>query len=453
MLLKLQELLTALPATELRWLERDLKDRASEELWNIYRKRRRTPRNRGEAPEDRRAESDLVRWIGDWLAIRRLREHPDAMAWLRMESWMAYGADKAAAFEELKFPVRRERGPIRPFSNFWQHAFAGLELERSARVSGRGAALDFSRVLDPLDAFFIARKLQLACELINARNVLQVKGDLRMLEAVRQLAAVPPFSEDSAIALYSAVYDTLTEPGEPEHFHRLKDLVRTWSHRFSIPQQEEFYRYLKNYCVKQINTGTSAFLDELFAIYRLYLEQEALLDATGLAPGEFKNIVTIGLRLKQYDWVRGFIGRELHRLPESERLNAERYNLGNYYFHTRQFHSAIRIFQQVEFNDLYYQLDVRAILLKVYFELGEEELFIYHASAFRTFLSRNRKVSEYQRMIYRNFISLTARTLRYRDEPEGLRKVEAELLVSRQVADIRWLEEKLHELLRGNRRA
>ncbi len=156
--------------------------------------------------------------------------------------------------------------------------------------------------------------------------------------------------------------------------------------------------------------------------------------------------MTIGLRLKEYDWVRAFLDRELRRLPEKERSNAQRYNLGNYFFHTGQYHAAIRIFQQVEFSDLYYQLDVRAILLKVYFELGEEELFDYHASAFRTFLSRNRKVSDYQRLIYRNFISFASRTLRKQDDPIALKGLLQEISQNRRVADIRWLEDKIGRL-------
>lgn len=443
---KLQELIDALTATEKRWLERDLKRSGADELWSVYKKREKSPRKRGEQPEDRRAESDLVGWIGDWLAVRRLRRHPEMMAWLRMENWIALEADKAAGYEELKFPATKQLDVIYPYSGFWQHAFGSLRLERASRGAGRKGELDFSTVLDPLDAFYLARKLQLACELINARNVMQVRGELRAMDKVRQMAQEEPFRHDPAIAIYSTIYDTLTEPETPAHFQRLKELVSQWSGRFSVAQQEEFYRYLKNYCVKQINTGASAFIGELFDIYQLYLSQTELLDETGLAPGEFKNIVTIGLRLKEYDWVRAFLDRELRRLPEKERSNAQRYNLGNYFFHTGQYHAAIRIFQQVEFSDLYYQLDVRAILLKVYFELGEEELFDYHASAFRTFLSRNRKVSDYQRLIYRNFISFASRTLRKQDDPIALKGLLQEISQNRRVADIRWLEDKIGRL-------
>ena len=74
-------------------------------------------------------------------------------------------------------------------------------------------------MLDPLDAFYLARKLQLACELINARNVMQVQGELRAMEKVRQMAQEEPFRHDPAIAIYSTIYDTLTEPETPHIFN------------------------------------------------------------------------------------------------------------------------------------------------------------------------------------------------------------------------------------------
>ena len=91
---KLQELIDALTATEKRWLERDLKQVAPMN-YGASIKTGKIARKRGEQPEDRRAESDLVGWIGDWLAVRRLRRHPEMMAWLRMEELDRFGGGQS----------------------------------------------------------------------------------------------------------------------------------------------------------------------------------------------------------------------------------------------------------------------------------------------------------------------------------------------------------------------
>ena len=179
-------------------------------------------------------------------------------------------ADKAAGYEELKFPATEQLDVIHPYSGFWQHAFGSLRLERASRGAGRKGELDFSTVLDPLDAFYLARKLQLACGLINARNVMQVRGELRAMERSGKWRRRSPFGTTRRSR--STPPSTIRSRNrDPPHFQRLKELVSQWSGRFSVAQQEEFYRYLKNYCVKQINTGASAFIGELFGIYQLYL--------------------------------------------------------------------------------------------------------------------------------------------------------------------------------------
>lgn len=97
---------------------------------------------------------------------------------------------------------------------------------------------------------------------------------------------------------------------------------------------------------------------------------------------------------------------------------------------------------------MYYQLDVRAILLKAYYSLGDEETFYYHASAFRSFLSRNGLVSEYQRKIYRNFVRYVVRLMRDSGNAKKLNQLLEEVREVRQIADFRWLEEKVFEELR-----
>ena len=107
------------------------------------------------------------------------------------------------------------------------------------------------------------------------------------------------------------------------------------------------------------------------------------------------------------------------------------------------YRSTLRLLQQVEFSDVFYALDVKSIILKAYFEQGEEELFSYQASAFRTFLSRNRQVSDYQRIIYRNFIKFAAQLMKAEGHPDEIKKITDEMEAVKQVADIRWLREKV----------
>jgi hypothetical protein len=123
------------------------------------------------------------------------------------------------------------------------------------------------------------------------------------------------------------------------------------------------------------------------------------------------------------------------------------YNLANWHFFRKEYKETLKLFREVEFTDLYYQLDVRAILLKTYFELSDDEPFYYQASAFRAFLSRNRLMSDYQRKIYRNFVRYIVRLLRDSGNQKKMQTLLEEIRQVRQIADFRWLEEKVLEEL------
>jgi hypothetical protein len=97
----------------------------------------------------------------------------------------------------------------------------------------------------------------------------------------------------------------------------------------------------------------------------------------------------------------------------------------------------------VNFTDAYYQLDTRAIILKIYFELEDEEALFYHVTAFKTFLRRNRVISDYQRTIYKNLVMFTARLVKLGTDKKGWLALKKEVEEVKQIADIQWLREKI----------
>ena len=325
-----------------------------------------------------------------------------------------------------------------------RYELSRLQLQHNSRNLSRKQPLDFNRVVESLDAWYIASKLKHACEIINARNVLTVDAELRLMDEVRKMADTSPFINEPVVAAYRLVYDSLTQPDQEQVIDELQQFMRERGWKFPFSEQRELFQYMKNYCIKKLNTGKTEYTQKLYSIYKLTLDNEAFLEDEPLSPFEFKNMVTIALRLGEFEWVEKFIPMHLKYLQKEYRLNAETYNLGNYHFFRKDYKATLRLFQQVEFTDVFYALDVRSILLKIYFEQQDDDLFFYQASSFRTFLSRHKQVSAYQRIIYRNFIRFAALILRAEGDPQKLNAIAKEMEEVKQVADIRWLREKCH---------
>ena len=147
-------------------------------------------------------------------------------------------------------------------------------------------------------------------------------------------------------------------------------LLEAHRDRFSVEDLNNVYQYVKNHCIRRINLGDEVYRERLFGIYQNILADERLMRHDYLALGNTRNIVTLGLPAAG-SLVADFIELHLHHLPPNERDNAHTYNSTVCVTTGSNTARAVKLLQTVEFTDLYYQLDARSILLKVYFETYE----------------------------------------------------------------------------------
>ena len=159
---------------------------------------------------------------------------------------------------------------------------------------------------------FLSRKLQLASEQINAQNVLAGQSKPRLIEEVAGLAKEPALENIPSIELYRTVYLTLTEPGNVEHFEKLKELILHKGEMFSVKEQKEIVQYLKNFCIKQINLGKPEFVERLFEIYKLSLQNKKVLRSEAMSPWEYKEYCNHWLAYEEFSWVQNLLSNTLN---------------------------------------------------------------------------------------------------------------------------------------------
>jgi lipopolysaccharide biosynthesis regulator YciM len=157
-------------------------------------------------------------------------------------------------------------------------------------------------------------------------------------------------------------------------------------------------------------------------------------------------VVTIALRTGNTDYAREFIHNYKQALPVSQRTNALAYNLANLHFSEKNFRSAISQLQKVDLDDVFYRLDARSILLKSYYELDDSDALYYHATAFRSMLNRNRKISDQQRKLYLNLIKHTMTLSQASGDGSTFKTIQERITKNPNVADLSWLESKINAL-------
>lgn len=312
-------------------------------------------------------------------------------------------------------------------------------------------------VNESLDVFYLAAKLRVACEIINREHMLNVPHQQEQMEVLKPylFANAAHYMNFPVIAIYHHIYLSMREDEEESHYQELVKLLAEHAGSFEQEEAANMYAYAQNYCIRKINRGNSAYLEELFKIYQSMLQNELILREGYLRHEHYKNITTVGLRLKRFDWVHQFLENYRDRLPEEQQENAYNYNLASFYYEQKDFNRAMRLLQQVQFTDVYYHLSAKSMLLKIYFEEEEEEAFKYHLLAFTAYLKRNKHISRSYLNIHENLVRFAKKAFQLRKRKAKLAPADFEARVhallekideEKAVANINWLKQQIKQL-------
>lgn len=394
---------------------------------------------------DRYLQSELVRELEDFFASRHLRKQWYAHDILKMQALADRDCYKSWHYLFHEFS---KNDTVRN-ADFHFAKFQAYETQVSyeSRLRSRKHKPAFADVMQHLDAYYLSKKIQLCCEIINQQLFFGGTDELTFVDEVKSMAE--NFSDTPAVRIYHIILLLLTQPDNANRFNELREYVSVNTQHFPAKELNEIYFYIKNHCIRKINSGDTTYYSELFSIYKEILSNKKLMQLDYLSQFEYKNMVSLSLRLKEYDWCKNFIRQYLSHLKPDERKNALTYNTAYFHFMTGNFREAIRLLREVEFTDVVYQLDSRVVLLKCYYEMSEFDAFYYHASAFRLFLLRNKNLSDYQKTINRNLIKYLTGLSRNIFRHKKLAQLKTQLEKEKQVADVAWLLKKYEEVIEG----
>lgn len=302
-----------------------------------------------------------------------------------------------------------------------------------------------------LDLFYLSSKLKIACDMASRNIVIQANYRCSMIEPLLNYLEGEEGQEylkTPTVLVYYKVLKMLTKAEEQYYFELKADLEKSVQ---DFPREEAklIYDYAENYCIRKINSGQSHYYREFLDLYKAQLSTEILLKEGYLDERDYKNIVTVGLRLKDYEWTEGFIHQNKNKIKETVRENAFVYNLAAFYYATGQYTKALRSLHSVEFTDVTYHLGAKDIQLKSYYELGESDAFNALINAFKIYVKRNKELSPYRKEVYFNYLKIAKKIENLREQKAYLSKekykkeyaaLEKEIQETRNVANSDWIE-------------
>jgi len=266
-------------------------------------------------------------------------------------------------------------------------------------------------IMTQLDYFYLSEKLRYFGILLTLEKMYKREGEILFMEEVLDYVRTHDFLAEPSIALYYQVILLLKEPENDDNYYRYKQLLHQYIDVFPHEEQKELYEHLINYSIRRLNAGEERFLEEVFHNYQLGLEREFLYIKGKISPFLFKNIVTAGLRMREFEWVRHFIEHFSKFLPDDIRDSAVAYNRANLHFYLKEYDEVLKLLQEVNIQDIYYSLGAKTLLMATYYELEEWDVLDSFLHAFRTFVDRHRELSHQRQRAYLKLIRYTRQLL------------------------------------------
>lgn len=347
----------------------------------------------------------------------------------------------------------QERSPHRN-STYYLNEFH-LQCEKELferRTFHRDQQTNLDAMMDNLDYFYLSEKLKSYCELINNKKAFQIDYEPVFASEILEHLRKVNYEHIPAINIYYHVFLMLTEQESEVYFERLLELLTQHANAFPAAEAQALYGQAQNYCILKINSGQGDFMEKLFNIYQTVLEQEIILNQGVLSVWDYKNIVTVGSRTGKFDWVEQFILDYKNKLPTAFQENAYSFNLARLFFSKKEYSKVIELLATVEYQDVFYLLDSKTMLLKTYFEIDEQEALYALLESFRILLNRKKIVAPTYRTNYGNLIKHVKRLVDFRNGKKvDLAKISDSLEKDSNVADLGWLKQKIKELQETNR--
>jgi len=331
---------------------------------------------------------------------------------------------------------------------FYEKTIQNLKTNYEKKVDlKKGKARSYIQLTENLDAFYTIEKLRIA---IDQRTWQKMYKTEEKIDLGIPLGTIDKykFSNNPSVKIYKLMYELYQVEESTDNYYSLKAIAMSNIDTFPKDEQREIFDVLVSYCIKWVNKGDMEFHKETLIIYDWGIDKEINLNKGNLSPTSFRNYVVIGLRVGEFDKVEQFIKTNTKILNEERRDNALNFNLARVEFYRGEYEKALSYLNYVNYDDIWYSLNSKSLLLAIYYELEEFDVLENHLDTYQTYLRREKSIQENYRKMHLNFTKYVKKI--YRINPINIQhsmKLSEKIKSEKSVINKQWLLEKIDELL------
>lgn len=343
-------------------------------------------------------------------------------------------------------------------SKLYYHKYLLNDFAYSFQVTNgdrKTSAFFLQESINNLDRFYFSEKMLLGSAIINRTSIVKNEFEFLFFEEINDLIKKNTlFFEGDIIIKINQQLFLLQKALKEEYYYNLKKLISDCN--LNRSELKIYYSFLSNFCIRMINSGKQNYLNEQFNLNKEIISKDLLLENNIISEWSYKNIIAISLRLKEFDWIETFIEKYTRKLKYENYLNAYNYNMANLAYFKKNYDIAQGLLLNVEYTDIFYLLNSKSLLLKIYFDTNEHEPLDYLLHSFRLLVMRQKKISTKLKNGYLNLIKITKSILKIEMKKTTLKQedifIKTNDIIEQtkkydSIADKAWLLEKAENLI------
>lgn len=277
--------------------------------------------------------------------------------------------------------------------------------------------------------------------------------DMKMFEEVFHYIENNKKFDNPTILLYYNII-LLEKNCDEKYFFELKKLKAKYFDTFNNFDKYMYFLHMSGYCAEVYNNKCSTeFVREHFLLSKENFDRGTI-ELGKILYMDFLNHVKIAVRANEFEWAENYINTFKNKLSD-EKESTLKFSNGFIKYKQGNLDEALDLLSQTNFPSFIIKIQVKLLMLQIYYEKNYFEQAIGLIDSFRHYLSREKNFIENHRQAFYEFLRITKELIKIKTNTAdnksnfNLKKLKTEIdnLNFNQFGIKLWLEEQIKKLM------
>ncbi len=252
--------------------------------------------------------------------------------------------------------------------------------------------------------FMLIRLLRFYNLMIHEKNQNNVKYDLKLFDEILNYVKKID-SKIPALEIFKTIL-LLLYTKERKYYEILWKLKKKYNGQLRFDDNYLVYVHLYDFAAYMVNfKGDDSYNKDMFRIYKEMIDKKYMTPDNFLYPN-LMNVVKIACRVNEFEYAEKIIPAFEPYFPQDEKNSIISFCQGIIEYSKGNLKKAMKQFSLTNFQNFIFKVQVKILLLKIYYKLNMFEEALFLVDAFRHFLSREQNLLKEHRDSYSIFLNI-----------------------------------------------